>query len=186
MAVLYFEDTFLETLKLFVKMRKALTQEVLHFGLQYLYLPFCDVARPSEIDGMSYQMDKPSRPVLLRVQLVQVFGIPKQVGQADLMLLDVHIEIAPVPVRHKRRVGQTVRELGVYGLLASRLHLIHIGKQVVLEYPVPVQLFPDSGAGLVGSYYWAHSIRLRISSYAASALVLFSLSMFCTVPSLIF
>ena len=69
------------------------------------------------------------------------------------MVLDVHIEITPVPVCHKRRVGQSVRELRVYGLLASRLHLIYIGEQVVLEYPVPVQLFPDSGTGLVGSHH---------------------------------
>lgn len=50
---------------------------------------------------MPYQADEPSRPVLPRVQLVEVFGVSQKVGQADLVVLDLHLEIALVPVRHE-------------------------------------------------------------------------------------
>ena len=52
-------------------------------------------------------------------------------------------------------MGQTVRKLGIYGLLPSRLQLIHIGKSICLEYPVPVQLLSHSGTGLVCSHNWS-------------------------------
>ena len=68
------------------------------------------------------------------------------------MVPDVHLEIALVPVRHERGIGQTFRKLGVYGLHASRLHLIDIGKGIGLEYPIPVQLSSHGGARLVGSH----------------------------------
>ena len=48
-------------------------------------------------------------------------------------------------------MGQTIRKLGIYGFLTSRLQLIHIGKSIRLEYPVPVQLLSHSGTGLVCS-----------------------------------
>ena len=48
-------------------------------------------------------------------------------------------------------MGQTIRKLGIYGFLTSRLQLIHIGKSIRLEYPVPVQLLSYSGTGLVCS-----------------------------------
>ena len=50
--VFYFEDAFPETLKFLAEVRQAFTQEFLHFGLQRLYLPFRDIARPPEVDGM--------------------------------------------------------------------------------------------------------------------------------------
>ena len=58
--VLHFEDAFLETFKFIVKMCKALTQEVFHFGFEHLYLPFRDVTRSPKVDCMRYQMYKPS------------------------------------------------------------------------------------------------------------------------------
>ena len=52
-------------------------------------------------------------------------------------------------------MGQTVRKLGIYGLLTSRLQLIYIGKSICLEYPVPVQLLSHSCTGLVCSNNWS-------------------------------
>ena len=75
-------------------------------------------------------------------------------GQTDLVVFDVHLEIALVPVCYERRIGQPVWKPGVYGLLASRLQLIYIGKDVILEYPVPVQLLSHGGTSLVCSHDW--------------------------------
>ena len=62
---------------------------VFHFCLQRLYLPFRDIARPPEVDGVWYKINKPSWPVLFRVKLVEVFRIPQQVSKTDLMVPDV-------------------------------------------------------------------------------------------------
>ena len=50
---------------------------------------------------------------------------------------------------------QTVRKLGIYGLLTSILQLIYICKSICLEYPVPVQLLSHSCTGLVSSNNWS-------------------------------
>ena len=73
-------------------------------------------------------------------------------GLTYLMALDVHVEIGALPVGNERRMRQPVGELGVYCLLASRLHLEHVGEQVGLEYPVPVQLLLHGGSRLVRPY----------------------------------
>ena len=98
---------------------------------------------------MSYQMDESSGPVLFSVQFVEIFCISQQMRKADLMVLDLHIEIAAVPVCYQRRVGQTIGKLGIYGLHAPRLHLVYVGKEVGLEYPVPVQFLSDCSPCLV-------------------------------------
>ena len=93
---------------------------------------------------MSYQVYKSSRPVLLCVQFVQIFRISQQMGKADLMIPEIHLEIALVSVCDECGIGKAVWETGIYGLLPSWLHLIYICKWVVLEYPVPM-LFPSYG-----------------------------------------
>lgn len=56
--VLDFENSPFESLKLVIQMCKTFTQEVLHFCLQYLYLPWRDAAVSPDIHGVPYQAEK--------------------------------------------------------------------------------------------------------------------------------
>ena len=41
-------------------------------------------------------------------------------SQTDLMILNIHLEVALVSVCHKCRIGKSLWKLGIYGLLTSR------------------------------------------------------------------
>ena len=73
-------------------------------------------------------------------------------SQADLMVLNIHLEVALVSVCHKCRIGKSLWKLGIYGLLTSRFGLEHVCKQVVLEYPVPMQMLSYRSTSFIGSY----------------------------------
>ncbi len=48
------------------------------------------------------------------------FCIPKEMSQTDLMILNIHLEVALVSVCHKCQIGKSHWKLGIYGLLTSR------------------------------------------------------------------
>ena len=73
-------------------------------------------------------------------------------SQADLMVLNIHLEVALMSVSHKCRIGKSLWKLGIYGLLTSRFGLEHVCKQVVLEYPVPMQMLSYRSTSFIGSY----------------------------------
>ena len=55
--VFYFKETLPETFKFFIEVCEAFSQEVIHLGLQHLYLSLRDIAVSPETDGVSYQVD---------------------------------------------------------------------------------------------------------------------------------
>ena len=143
-------------------MREAFTQEVLHLCLQYLYLSRGNVVLSSEIYRVFYQLDESPWPVLVWIQFVQILCIPKEMSQTDLMILNIHLEVALVSVCHKCRIGKSLWKLGIYGLLTSRFWLEHVCKQVVLEYPVPMQMLSYRSTRFISSYDWCCFQPLRI------------------------
>ena len=47
---------------------------------------------------------------------VQILCIPKKMSQADLMVLNIHLEVALMSVSLKCRIGKSLWKLGIYGL----------------------------------------------------------------------
>ena len=53
---------------------------------------------------------------------------------------DIDVVLRQINQDVYKRQGKSLWKLGIYGLLTSRFGLEHVCKQVVLEYPVPMQM----------------------------------------------
>ena len=65
--------------------------------------------------------------------------VPDQVGQAQLVAGQPHIETGTVPVRHRHTAGEAVRKVFVHGIFSTGRIWEYVCGHLVLENPHPMR-----------------------------------------------
>ena len=107
-----------------------------------------------------------ARPLLFRVEVIEVLQVPEQVCEADLMVSDLKVEVRAVPVCVEDKPDEVRQDSVVFqGLYAARPVGEHVAVFPALQAPEPAKQLVDVHACLV------HARSLFLADVLQQALV---------------